>query len=121
MKAALLLAMAGGLAANAAAADAAHGKQLYEQCAACHALESGKQGLGPSLAGIVGRKAGTLDDFRFSPAMKRSGTTWTRETLSSFLEEPQRDMPGNRMPYSGMPEAKDRDDLLEYLLQATRP
>jgi cytochrome c len=120
MKAALLLGMASVLAANAAAADMAHGKNLFEECAACHALESGKQGLGPSLSGLMGRKAGSLEDFRYSPAMKRSGITWTRETLGSFLEEPQRDIAGNRMPYSGMPERKDREDLLEYLLQATK-
>ncbi len=113
--------MVAALAMDASAADAAHGKQLYEQCIACHSLKAGEQTLGPSLAGVIGRKAGTLDDFRYSPPMKRSAITWTRETIGSFLADPQKDVPGNRMPFSGMPEAKDRDDLLEYLVQAAKP
>ena len=117
----MLVAIVAALAPDARAADAARGKQLFEQCAACHSLEAGKQGLGPSLAGVVGRKAGALDDFRFSPPMKRSAVTWTRETMSAFIAEPQKEIPGNRMPFSGMPEAKDRDDLLDYLVQAAKP
>jgi len=108
------------LVADAAAADATHGKQLFEQCAACHALESGKHGLGPSLAGVMGRKAAALDEFRYSPPMKRAAITWTRETMGAFLADPQKEIPGNRMPFSGLPEAGDREDLLEYLMQAAK-
>ena len=121
MKGALGVAMVAALAMDAGAADAAHGKQLYEQCAACHSLKAGETLLGPSLAGVVGRKAGALDEFRYSPPMKRSTIVWTRETIGTFLAEPQKDIPGNRMPFSGMPEAKDREDLLDYLLQASKP
>ena len=121
MKAALLVAMLAAFAMDASAADAAHGKQLYEQCAACHSLKAGETLLGPSLAGVIGRKAGALDEFRYSPPMKRSNITWTRETIGTFLAEPQKDIPGNRMPFSGMPEAKDREDLLDYLIQAAKP
>jgi cytochrome c2 len=120
MKARVPAAIVAALAIDASAADAAHGKQLYEQCAACHALEAGKHGLGPSLAGIVGRKAGSLDDFRYSPLMKRSGITWTRETIDAFIADPQKEVKGNRMPFSGMAQAADREDLLEYLLKAAK-
>ena len=119
MKGALLVAVVAAFAFNASAADAAHGKQLYEQCAACHSLKAGEVLLGPSLAGVIGRKAGALDEFRYSPPMKRSTIVWTRETIGTFLAEPQKDIPGNRMPYSGMPEAKDREDLIEYLIAST--
>ena len=119
MKAIALGALLAAFALDVDAADAAHGKQLFEQCAACHSLEAGKQLLGPSLAGVVGRKAGTLEDFRFSPPMKRSGITWTRESLNAFLADPQKEIVGNRMPFSGM-EAADREDLLDYLMQAAK-
>ena len=121
MKGALMVAMVAAFAMDARAADAAHGKQLYEQCAACHSLKAGEQLLGPSLAGVFGRKAGALDDFRYSPPMKRSSIVWTRETIDAYLAEPQKDIPGNRMPFSGMPEAKDREDLLDYLMHAAKP
>ncbi|MGZ5031893.1 MAG: c-type cytochrome [Usitatibacter sp.] len=120
MKAVVIAGIVAALAIDARAADATHGKQLYEQCAACHSLEAGKQGLGPSLAGVVGRKSGALEDFRYSPAMKRANLAWTRETIGAFIAEPQKEIRGNRMPYSGMPQAADREDLLEYLLQAAK-
>jgi cytochrome c len=72
-------------------------------------------GMGPSLAGIVGRQAGTLAGFRYSNAMKKTGATWDAATLNKYLADPQAFAPGNRMPYSGMPEVKDRADLILYL------
>ena len=121
MRAVVFAAMAMVVAMDASAADADHGRQLYEQCAACHSLKAGEQLLGPSLNGVIGRKAGALEEFRYSPPMKRSTIVWTRETIATFLAEPQKDIPGNRMPYSGMPEAKDREDILDYLVQAAKP
>jgi len=76
--------------------------------------------VGPSLHGIFTRKAGELADFRYSPAMKRSGITWTAETLDKYVADPQAFIPANRMPYAGMADAGDRADLLAYLLKATR-
>ena len=108
------------LAPLAAAADEARGRKLFEQCAACHALEAGKTGLGPSLAGLFGRKAGALEEFRYSGPLKRSGIGWTRETIDMLLEDPQKAVPGNRMPFSGMPDKAERADLLDYLEAATK-
>ena len=59
--------------------------------------------VGPSLYGVFDRKAGELADFRYSPALKRSGITWTAQTLDTFLADPQKVVPANRMPYAGMP------------------
>ena len=73
-------------------------------------------GVGPNLHGVIGRKAGEVADFRYSPAMKRSGVTWSERELDAYIAEPQKKIPGNRMPYSGMPEARDRADLIAYLM-----
>ena len=87
--------------------DAARGEARFQDCAACHKLEAGANDVGPSLHGIFARKAGELADFRYSPAMKRSGIIWTPETLDKFITDPQAMVPGNRMPYAGMAE-RDR-------------
>jgi len=107
------------IAANAAAQDAKRGQKLFEECAACHAVERGpQQGVGPDLHGVFGRKAGALDEFRYSPALKRSGITWTPQALDAYIADPQKAMPQNRMPYAGMPDARDRADLIAYMQQA---
>ena len=98
--------------------DAKHGQKLFEECHACHAVERGVNGVGPSLHGVFGRRAGELDDFRYSPALKRSGITWTENTLDAYIADPQKAVPANRMPYAGMPEARDRADLIVYMQQA---
>jgi cytochrome c len=110
------------LLANAARADgdAARGEAKFVDCAACHKLEAGANNVGPSLHGIFTRKAGDISDFRYSPAMKRSGISWTPETLDKFISDPQAMVPANRMPYAGMASASDRADLIAYLANATK-
>jgi cytochrome c len=110
------------LLATAAHADgnAAHGEALFKECAACHKLQAGANEVGPSLHGIFTRKAGDLGDFRYSPAMKRSGVTWTPETLDKYIADPQAFIPANRMPFAGMSNASDRADLIAYLQKATQ-
>jgi cytochrome c len=110
------------LATGAARADgdATRGEARFQDCAACHKLEAGANNVGPSLHGIFARKAGEIADFRYSPAMKRSGIVWTPETLDKFIAEPQAMVPANRMPYAGMARANDRADLIAYLQNATK-
>jgi cytochrome c len=107
---------------NAARADgdAARGEAKFQDCAACHKLESGANNVGPSLHGIFARKAGELADFRYSPALKRSGITWTPETLDKFIADPQALVPANRMPYAGIADAGARADLIAYLAKASQ-
>ena len=100
--------------------DAARGEARFQDCAACHKLEAGANNVGPSLHGIFSRKAGELADFRYSPAIKRSGISWTPETLDKFISDPQVMVPANRMPYAGMANASDRADLIAYLSRASR-
>jgi cytochrome c len=104
-------------AAHAASAD--HGKALFVECASCHTLTAGGDGVGPGLKGLFGRKAGSLEDFRYSAGMRRANITWNPQTLDAYLADPQKEVPGNRMPYSGMPNASDRADLIAYLQAAT--
>jgi len=110
------------LSLNAARADGdlARGEAKFQDCAACHKLEAGINNVGPSLNGVFGRKAGEILDFRYTPAVKRSGITWTATTLDRFIADPQAAVPGNRMPYAGMANAGDRADLIAYLQKATK-
>ncbi|HXW25631.1 MAG TPA: cytochrome c family protein [Xanthobacteraceae bacterium] len=115
---ALLLRLGGAVAAAlaalpAVAADLEHGRQLYRSCAACHTDQPGA--LGPTLKGVVGRQAGAREDFRYSNAMKNAGFVWDEANLRGFLENPQGKVKGNRMPFEGLRDPKDRDDLVAYL------
>ena len=112
-----LLATAGAARADG---DPARGEKRFEECATCHTLERGVNNVGPSLFGLIGRKAGEIADFRYSPALKKSGLTWTPQVLDTFIADPQKEVPGNRMPFAGMPDAADRADLIAYLQKATK-
>jgi cytochrome c len=113
-----------GLVAAAGAAradgDATRGEKKFEECATCHSLMQGQNGVGPSLHSLFGRKAAEIADFRYSAPMKRSGITWTAKTLDEFIADPQKVVPANRMPYGGMTDAADRADLIAYLQKATK-
>lgn len=102
-------------APTASAGDAANGAKLFAQCKICHAVEPGKNGLGPSLHGVVGRKAAVLEGFNFSPAMKASGLTWTDATLSDYLLAPMKKLPGTKMAFAGIANDKNRADVIAYL------
>lgn len=103
----------GLLAAPAVAADAGHGKALYQACAACHTDRP--DALGPSLKGVVGRKSAALEDFRYSNPMKRANLTWDEANLRAYILDPQGTVKGNRMPFGGLKEAEDADDVVAYL------
>ena len=123
MRARILIGAIGLLAAAGAAraeGDAARGEKRFEECATCHTTERGVNNVGPSLNGVFERKAGEIADFRYSPALKKSGITWTPQTLDTFIADPQKQVPGNRMPFAGMPDAADRADLIAYLQNATK-
>jgi cytochrome c len=100
--------------------DPDRGEVRFQECAACHKLDAGVNGIGPSLHGIFERKAGELSDFRYSPALKRSGIAWSPQTLEAYLTDPQALVPGNRMPYAGMADPRDRADLIAYLVKMSR-
>jgi cytochrome c len=95
------------------AADATHGQTVFKACAACHTNRP--NALGPSLAGIYGRKAGALEDFHYSNAMKHADFVWDAANLKDYLADPQAKVKGNRMPFSGLQNPADIDDVIAYL------
>ncbi len=110
-------AAAGGsdFAALVASADQEKGAKVYNKCKACHKLEDGKNGLGPHLAGIVGRAVGGVEGFKYSDAMKSVGGDWTIDQLNAWLENPKEFAPGNRMSFAGLRKEEDRAALIAYL------
>ena len=109
-----------GLTSHVHGADVETGKKVFEQCAACHSVDGSGDYDGPSLKGVIGRKAGSLEDYRYSAAMKRSDVTWDAATLDKYVADPQAFIPGNRMAFAGIAEKTERDDLIAYLTVATR-
>ena len=97
----------------ATAADAENGKAVFVACAACHTERP--DALGPNLRGVFGRKSAALDDFRYSGPLRRANLTWDEATLKQFLADPQAKVPGTRMPFGGLNDAKDVDDVVAYL------
>jgi cytochrome c2 len=97
------------------AADAGHGKQVFEQCAACHGAQGQGSDAAPSLIGVIGRKAGSLEEFRYSPAMKRSAIVWDQAMLKGFVMNPQGTVKGTRMPFDGLRDAQDAEDVAAYV------
>ena len=121
----LLAVVATGIVLSAVApakarVDPDNGKAVFEQCAACHSLAEAGDDDGPTLKGVFGRKAGSLEDYRYSAAMKRSSVTWDAMTLEQYVADPQAFMPGNRMAFAGITDMTQRDDLIAYLAIATR-
>jgi len=92
------------------------GETLFKKnCAICHTLEAGKNKIGPSLAGVVGRKAGSVPGFAYSAANKNSGDIWDAQTLDTYLADPRKFMPGTKMVFAGLKTPEDRKALIEYL------
>lgn len=101
---------------GAVAADLEHGLDVFRQeCAECHSAKAGKDKKGPSLFGVIGRPAAQVEGFAYSEALKQSKLTWNRETLQKYLAAPKALVPGGKMKYDGMSDAKDFAALLDYL------
>jgi cytochrome c len=94
--------------------DAAHGKSLYQACQACHSID--ENDLGPRHRGVVGRRAGSVADYNYSPALKSSGLTWDPTTLDRWLSNPSALVPGTKM-YFTVPDAQSRADIIAYLAE----
>jgi cytochrome c len=96
------------------AGDAAKGEQDFVMCAICHAKDK-TNGIGPGLSGVVGRHAGSEPGFGYSPAMKNSNIVWDEKSLNAFIMAPQSAVPGNTMPFPGIPDPAQRSNLIAYL------
>ena len=122
MRQAILVVALAALGASAHAKDAkvpgdpGNGEMIYARCAACHALAYDRTG--PRHCGLFGRRAGSVDGFTYSAAMKRSKIVWNAGTLDGFLRSPLTYVPGTAMGYAGVADAKERADLIAYLKRA---
>ena len=94
--------------------DPAHGRQVYQACMACHSLD--ENDVGPRHRGVLGRPAGTVPDYPYSPALRNSGLTWDAATLDRWLQGPTRLVPGSKMFFS-LASAQDRADVIAWLAQ----
>jgi len=102
-------------AGSAAAGDVEAGKTAFKKCALCHTTEAGKNKIGPSLFGIVGRKSATVENFNYSEAMKKFDHTWDEETLDTYLADPRATVPETKMIFPGIKDKAERDNVIAYL------
>lgn len=87
----------------------------FSQCAVCHSVEPGENGMGPTLAGVFGAKAGHIADFAYSTPMRESGITWDEASLDAYLANPQGAVPGTKMSYGGLRDEQKRAAIIAYL------
>lgn len=96
--------------------DAAAGEKLFRQCKACHAVDAGKNRVGPSLFGIYGKKAGSAEEFKgYSEGLKTIGFAWDDAKLDAYLTNPKAVIADSKMAFGGLAEAADRANIIAYL------
>src|ERR1700757_4754022 len=113
-------ALLAGSSAARAAGDATAGQQVFARCAACHSAKPGENKIGPSLAGVVGRKSGTEPGYSYSPALKSANITWDEHTLDQFLANPTADVHGTKM-FISVPNATAREKVIPFLQRLNDP
>jgi cytochrome c2 len=105
-----------GFGPAAQAGDPGAGRSVFQSsCGICHSVGAGKNGVGPTLSGIVGRKTASVPGYSYSPANEAANLTWDQATLDKYLEAPRATMPGTKMTFGGVKDAEKRGDLIAYL------
>ena len=101
--------------------DPKRGKRVYNKCKACHVLEeSKKKKIGPHLANIFGRKAASIEGFKYSKAMKKLDIVWDEKNIDAFIKKPKKFLKGTKMSFIGLKKEKDRNDVIAYLKDPTK-
>ena len=120
-----LAALAGGIAsAPAQAQDAEAGKKVFAKCMACHDAKAEKNKVGPHLVGVIGRTAGTVEGFKYSPAMVeagKGGLVWTEENIHEYLENPKDFIKGNKMAFPGLKKDDEINNVIAYIEADPKP
>ena len=109
------------LPALAQEGDPAEGEKVFKRCQACHVINAPTNRVGPSLQGVYGRKAGAVEGFKYSDAMKKAGEeglVWNDENLHKYLENPKGEVKGNKMAFAGLKKPEERDNVIAYIKQA---
>lgn len=114
--AAVMILATWGVAQGQDSHDVEEGQKTFKRvCFSCHAAEAGKNKIGPSLFGVVGRESAEVPGFKFSQAAEKSDVTWTEENLDKYLTDPKKFMPGNKMAFTGIKKAEERRQVIAYL------
>ncbi len=117
LTATLALAFAAALGSGAAMAegDAAAGEKVFKKCKACHTFDPSKKKIGPHLKGVIGRKAGSVEGYKYSKAMAGADITWDEASLDKFLTKPKKFLKGTKMTFAGLKKEAQRADVIAYL------
>ena len=111
----LALSMVLGHALPASAQDAALGEKTFLKCKACHQIgEGARNGVGPNLNGLIGRKSGSVEGYSYSEANKASGLTWDEDTFRDYIKHPKAKVPGTKMIFAGIQKDEEIDNLIAY-------
>ena len=100
---------------SASAADVKAGKKVFKKCKSCHTVKPEKNKVGPSLHGIIGNASGSVDGYKYSPALASAGIVWTDENMAEFLKNPKEYLPGNKMSFPGLKKDEDIQNLIAYI------
>ena len=96
--------------------DVAHGEKVFKKCSACHMInDGGKNMIGPNLWGVIGRKAGSIGDYKYSKAMIAYAKEWSFEEMNAYLIKPQAYIKGTKMAFAGLRKEKDRASVILYM------
>ena len=112
-----------GIVGAASAQDAAAGEKVFAKCKACHVIDAPTNRVGPTLHGVIGRTAGTVEGFKYSESMiqhGKDGLVWNNENLDKYLADPKGFVPKNKMAYPGLKNAEDRANVIAYIDQASK-
>ncbi len=117
LTATLALAFVAAIGSGAALAegDAAAGEKVFKKCKVCHGFDPGKKKIGPHLKGVIGRKAGAVEGYKYSKVMAASDVIWDEANLDAFLKKPKAFMKGTKMSFVGLKKEAQRADLIAYL------
>ncbi len=99
--------------------DAVKGRRVFNKCKTCHTEQPGRRKIGPHLGCIIGRTSGTIEGFKYSKAMIDAGILWNEDSLKEYLANPRKRVPKAKMTFAGIRNAKQMDDLLAYISEAT--